>query len=71
MLLREHALPPNSLSVEVTESVLMQGLAVDVLRELRARRAKVSVDDFGTGYCSLGYLQKLPVDIVKIDKSFV
>jgi diguanylate cyclase (GGDEF)-like protein len=70
-LLREQGLPANSLSIEVTESVLMRDLAVDSLRELRAMGVRVSVDDFGTGYSSLAYLRKLPVDLVKIDKSFV
>lgn len=70
-LLREYELDPVNISIEVTESVLMRDLAVDTLRELRNLGFGVSVDDFGTGYSSLSYLRKLPVDVVKIDRSFV
>ncbi len=68
---REYSLDPKAISIEVTESVLMRDLAVDTLRDLRNFGFCVSVDDFGTGYSSLAYLQKLPVDLVKIDRSFV
>jgi EAL domain-containing protein (putative c-di-GMP-specific phosphodiesterase class I) len=68
---REYGLDPKAISIEVTESVLMRDLAVDTLRDLRNFGFGVSVDDFGTGYSSLAYLQKLPVDLVKIDRSFV
>jgi EAL domain-containing protein (putative c-di-GMP-specific phosphodiesterase class I) len=70
-LLREYNLEPHNVAIEVTESVLMRDLAVDTLRELRNLGFGVSVDDFGTGYSSLAYLQKLPVDVVKIDRGFV
>jgi diguanylate cyclase (GGDEF)-like protein len=57
--------------IEVTESALMHDGAVRELHRVRAMGCKVSVDDFGTGYSSLAYLQSLPVDVVKIDRSFV
>jgi EAL domain-containing protein (putative c-di-GMP-specific phosphodiesterase class I) len=57
--------------IEVTESALMNDGAVRELHRVRAMGCKVSVDDFGTGYSSLAYLQSLPVDVVKIDRSFV
>jgi diguanylate cyclase (GGDEF)-like protein len=70
-LLQESALDPASLSLEVTESVLLKEQAVMTLRELRTHGVRVSLDDFGTGHSSLAYLQRLPVDLVKIDRSFV
>jgi EAL domain-containing protein (putative c-di-GMP-specific phosphodiesterase class I) len=59
--------------VEITETALMDspGEAAGVLRELRDFGAKVYLDDFGTGYSSLSHLHKLPVDALKIDRSFV
>jgi diguanylate cyclase (GGDEF)-like protein len=70
-LLQEFALDPGSLSIEVTESVLLREAAVESLRALRARGIGVSLDDFGIGHSSLAYLQRLPVDLVKIDQRFV
>ncbi|MHB8296172.1 MAG: putative bifunctional diguanylate cyclase/phosphodiesterase [Acidimicrobiales bacterium] len=66
-------LDPGLLVVEVTESELVAelGPAVGRLAEVRALGARVSIDDFGTGFSSLSYLGRLPVDQVKIDKSFV
>jgi EAL domain-containing protein (putative c-di-GMP-specific phosphodiesterase class I) len=59
--------------VEVTESLLMQNTAnvAAKLQKLRDMGVAVAIDDFGTGYSSLAYLQKLPIDILKIDRSFV
>lgn len=67
------ALPPEYLDVELTESVLMESaasssLAMEALKELGTR---VSIDDFGTGYSSLAYLERYPVDALKIDRSFI
>ena len=64
---------PEALEIEVTESLFMgnSGDATAVLDCLRDMGMKVAIDDFGTGYSSLSYLRKLPVDIMKIDKSFV
>ena len=72
-LLSDLGLPGRALCIEVTESAVMEdrGAAVDALRQLRDLGIQVAVDDFGTGYSSLAYIQDLPVDILKIDRSFV
>ena len=70
--LRRAALPPHLLTLELTESVLVASgeRAEHQLAMLKDRGVKLALDDFGTGYASLAYLQRLPVDIVKIDRSF-
>lgn len=71
--LRSAQLPPSSLTVELTENVLMDNDARSrgMLQQLRALGVRVAIDDFGTGYCGLGYLREFPVDVLKIDRSFV
>ncbi|MES9991004.1 MAG: EAL domain-containing protein [Candidatus Thiodiazotropha sp.] len=71
--LRTSGLSPQRLELEVTESMLMRnpGLSRTVLGELKAIGINFAVDDFGTGYSSLAYLKLLPLDHIKIDKSFV
>jgi len=71
--LRDSALPPRLLEVEVTESSIMRDLAraVDKMRELEAMGVALSIDDFGTGYSSLSALKSFPISRLKIDKSFV
>jgi EAL domain-containing protein (putative c-di-GMP-specific phosphodiesterase class I) len=66
-------LKPSRLHLEVTESCLMEEPAKvqAVLQELRARGITIAIDDFGTGYSSLSYLDALPLDLIKIDRSFV
>lgn len=66
-------LSPEHLSIELTENILMESLeaAMDVLKELHALGIGLSVDDFGTGYSSLSHLSTLPIDSLKIDRSFV
>ncbi len=66
-------LPPERLCLEVTESVLLEDgdRSVAALQVLRDIGVGVSLDDFGTGYCSLSYLRRLPIDNLKIDRSFV
>jgi len=70
VLKQAHVLP-HSICVEVTESALMHDTAVRELHRLRELGMRVAVDDFGTGYSSLAYLQSLPVDVVKLDRTFV
>ncbi|MFL6138655.1 MAG: putative bifunctional diguanylate cyclase/phosphodiesterase [Frankiaceae bacterium] len=72
-LLRRHELPPGLLTLELTESSVMADPAgtFDLLMRLRRRGVRLSIDDFGTGYSSLSYLRRLPVNEVKIDRSFV
>ncbi|MEO7195570.1 MAG: bifunctional diguanylate cyclase/phosphodiesterase [Pseudonocardiaceae bacterium] len=71
--LTRHRVPAALLSFELTESAVMSDpeRALPVLRELHGLGLRIAVDDFGTGYSSLTYLRRLPVDEVKIDKSFV
>lgn len=71
-LLHEYELPPSSLELEITESVLVNGDSIlESLQQLRAHRFRISLDDFGTGFSSLSYLRRFPVDVIKIDRSFV
>jgi diguanylate cyclase (GGDEF)-like protein/PAS domain S-box-containing protein len=71
--LEESGLPPSSLILEMTESALIQESLPTIrsLRELRAIGVRLALDDFGTGYSSLSHLRRFPIDIVKIDRSFV
>jgi EAL domain-containing protein (putative c-di-GMP-specific phosphodiesterase class I) len=66
-------LPPHALTVEVTESALMDDIGPirTAFERLRRRGVKVAIDDFGTGYSSLARLQTLPVDVIKLDRAFV
>jgi len=71
--LAESGLPPDLLALEMTESVLMENMrhGEAVLRDLRALGVELEIDDFGVGYSSLSYLHRLPIDAIKIDRSFV
>lgn len=71
--LERYPIDPAQLTVEVTESVMVSDphRAISTLKQLREIGLKVSLDDFGTGYCSLAYLSQFPVDVLKIDRSFV
>ena len=64
---------PDCIELELTESMLMDGLddIISKIEELRRHGIGVSIDDFGTGYSSLAYLRKLPLDKLKIDQSFI
>lgn len=72
-LMQMYRLPPRSLELEVTETGLMEDIstAAQHLLSLRRSGALIAIDDFGTGYSSLSYLKSLPLDKIKIDKSFV
>ncbi|TAK07351.1 MAG: EAL domain-containing protein [Candidatus Manganitrophaceae bacterium] len=71
--LRTHGVPPDFLELEITESILMADppRAMEILSGLNEKGVRFSIDDFGVGYSSLGYLKRLPVSAIKIDRSFV
>jgi diguanylate cyclase (GGDEF)-like protein/PAS domain S-box-containing protein len=72
-ILMTSGLDPSALILEITESVMMQDveLSLERLTELKQLGVKLAVDDFGTGYSSLNYIQRFPIDILKVDKSFI
>jgi diguanylate cyclase (GGDEF)-like protein/PAS domain S-box-containing protein len=72
-ILEDTGLPPSALELELTESMIMQepSKATIILNNLKALGIAISIDDFGTGFSSLSYLRQFPIDILKIDKSFI
>jgi diguanylate cyclase (GGDEF)-like protein len=70
-LLQAEAFPAPALCLEVTESIVSDAAATAVLADVRALGVRVAIDDFGIGYSSLSYLRRLPVDVVKLDRSFL
>ena len=72
-IVQDSGLAPSRLNLEVTESLIMNNAdsAVAILSELRNSGIQISIDDFGTGHSSLGVLKNLPIDVIKIDKTFV
>ncbi len=72
-VLHSSGLPADRLVLEITESMLLDDMehSIRSLARLRARGVRVAIDDFGTGYSSLSYLAQLPVDVLKVDKSFI
>lgn len=72
-ILKETQLPPQYLELEITESTLVSSImdATKLLNELQKLGVRISLDDFGTGYSSLNYLTKMPINTLKIDKSFI
>lgn len=73
MALSEHPVPAGCLHIEITESAVMRDVtrSQDVLKQLKTLGCHLALDDFGTGYSSLSLLQRLPLDYVKIDRSFI
>jgi len=72
-VLRETGLDPSALTLELTEGSLMEDVAQTItkLHALKSLGVRLAIDDFGTGSSSLGYLRQFPIDLLKIDKSFV
>ena len=72
-ILAESGLAPRYLEIELTENLIMMEItrAVDILMQLKANGIQLSIDDFGTGYSSLSYLKQFPIDVLKIDRTFV
>lgn len=72
-IVKEENVSPSQLTLEITEQVFIDNMidCIQILHELKAVGFKISLDDFGTGYSSLSYLSQLPIDVLKIDKSFV
>ena len=72
-VLKDTGMEPKYLEIELTESLFMSDItpAVDLLHRMKALGVNLSIDDFGTGYSSLSYLSRFPIDVLKIDRSFV
>ena len=72
-ILAQTGLPGSALVLEITEGVLLgnDGLQTHTLKRLRESGIRIALDDFGTGYSALGYLKRFPIDIIKIDRSFI
>ncbi|MPM74545.1 putative signaling protein [bioreactor metagenome] len=72
-ILEEVDIKPDSLEIELTESTMMEDIkkSIDIFNSLKQMGLKIAVDDFGTGYSSLSYLRKIPINKLKIDRSFI
>ncbi|MTF37723.1 EAL domain-containing protein [Cyanobacterium aponinum 0216] len=72
-IIEKTGINPECIKIEITESALIENIekAIHILNDFKARKIKISLDDFGTGYSSLSYLHTIPVDYLKIDRSFI
>jgi len=72
-VLDETNMDPKQLELEITESLFIDHIeeTIDMLNEIKSLNVRISLDDFGTGFSSLSYLRRLPIDTLKIDKSFI
>lgn len=70
-ILKKHNMRPDSLILEITESAMVETIESDIIHHLKHLGVQISLDDFGTGYSSLSYLSQLPLDHLKIDRSFI
>lgn len=72
-ILKKNGIPPSQLEIEITESIMIdsEGPAIENINELKKMGIRIAIDDFGTGYSSLSYLNRIPADLLKIDKSFI
>ena len=73
VVLEETGMDPAGLTLEITENVLIEdlGAVIERLEAIRELGVRIALDDFGTGFSSLGYLSRLPIDVLKLDRSFV
>lgn len=72
-VINTHGIAPENIELEITESIVMDEphIVIEALQELKSFGVKVAIDDFGTGFSSMSYLQQLPLDRLKVDRSFV
>jgi Amt family ammonium transporter len=71
--LTQYQIPPSRIKIEITEGMLLENidLAISTMNQIKTLGFKLSLDDFGTGFSSLNYLKKFPIDVLKIDRSFI
>jgi diguanylate cyclase (GGDEF)-like protein/PAS domain S-box-containing protein len=72
-ILRQSKIDPLNLELEITESIIMDDVeaAISIMKAIKSKGIHLSIDDFGTGYSSLAYLKRFPIDVLKVDRSFV
>lgn len=72
-ILEAYSIKPGEIGFEITESGVMRNVdaSLDLLREMKILGCRIYMDDFGTGYSSLAYLSQFPIDVIKVDKSFI
>ena len=72
-ILQETGLSPSTLELEITETIGMKNpeATLKILNKLKSMGVRIAIDDFGTGYSSISYLRRFPIDVIKIDRSFV